>query len=211
MILIPTILSNDPQEVKSLINTYEQLVDRVQIDIIDGKFADNKTIDPSVLNHIETNLMLDFHLMVDEPVNWIEKSFQAGADRIIGHLEKMSDQYEFVDKVQAIGAKVGLAVDLNTDISLIQDDLITDIDVILLLGVQAGFGGQKFNDSLYEKLEKLVKIKAEDQTPFNICVDGGITPEIAKKLNKLGADEVSVGRSLLKGNVQSNINAFTQI
>lgn len=211
MKLIPAILTNNPQELKQLINTFELLVDRVQIDIIDNKFAPNKTIDPSVINHIDTNLMLDFHLMVDSPINWIEKCFQAGANRIIGHIEHMSDQYAYVKKCQELSVKVGLALDLNTSLQKLEPSLITNLDVILLMAVPAGFGGQVFDSGVFEKLKSLINIRKTDQTPFKICIDGGVNLEHAKKLKIFGEVEVSVGRSLLKGNVESNIKAFENI
>jgi pentose-5-phosphate-3-epimerase len=85
--IVPAILTNDPSELRRLVALCEGVVDRVSIDIIDGKFAANKTIDPSALSEIETSLKIDFQLMVEEPVNWVERCVRGGADRIIGHVE----------------------------------------------------------------------------------------------------------------------------
>src|SRR3989344_6039593 len=96
--IIPSILTNDPSEARELLTRCEGVVNRVSIDIIDGKFANNKTIEPDLFFDIDTNLKLDFQLMVEEPVNWIERCVRGQADRIIGHVEKMKDQLEFVGK-----------------------------------------------------------------------------------------------------------------
>jgi len=105
--IIPAILTSDPQELKQLINEAEGVVEGVQIDILDGQFAKNKTIDPSIFQTIETNLYLDFHLMTKEPVDWIEKSTRVSAKRIIGQVEMMENQMEFIEKVIETGTLVG--------------------------------------------------------------------------------------------------------
>src|SRR5436190_2447702 len=98
--VIPAILTNNVNEAIEKIGKCEDVCPRAQIDIIDGVFADNKTIDPSALSEVETFVGLDFHLMVKEPVNWVEKAANVGADRIIGQIEMMTSQNEFIEKVQ---------------------------------------------------------------------------------------------------------------
>src|SRR3990172_6389776 len=157
--MIPSILTSDPEEARELIARCEGLVDRISIDIIDGKYASNKTIDPSVFEKIDTSLLLDFQLMVDEPVNWVERCVRGQADRIIGHVEKMSDQIEFVGKVQESGLYVGLALDLDTPVSEIDPVILTNLDVILVMSVKAGFGGQKFDRRALQKIKELDEIR----------------------------------------------------
>lgn len=206
--IVPAILSSDPSGAKELISLCEGVVERVQIDIIDGKFADNKTVDPSVLNDLDTKLKLDFHLMVEEPINWVEKCVRGGADRIIGQVEKMDSQEKFAGKVQDVGRKVALAIDLDTDERIIEENILSTLDAVLVMGVPAGFGGQEFNPKVLEKIEKLSKMKQEDDTPFQIIVDGGITLENVKDIFDAGADEVSIGRRLFKGNLKDNTHEF---
>src|SRR3990170_3015429 len=129
--IIPSILTNDPEEAREMIARCEGIVERVSIDIIDGKFADNKTIDPNALSDIDTNLKIDYQLMVYEPVNWIEKCVHGQADRIIGHVEEMSDQVEFVGKVQEVGLSIGLAIDLETQVYKIDPTILNNLDVVL--------------------------------------------------------------------------------
>ena len=204
--VVPSILTNDPQELKELINRCEGQVDRVSIDIIDGHFVDNKTIDPSAMNYVDTNLRLDFQLMTKNPTNWIEKCFRAQADRIIGHIELMEDQDVFVGKVQELGCRCGLAIDIDTPIKQLDYSLLADIDVILVMSYKAGFGGQDLDPVVFEKIKKLDSIRVRDDTPFRIHVDGGINKDTIKSVVENGADEVSVGRSLFDGRIKDNID-----
>ncbi len=215
--IIPAILTVDPQELRELIRQAEDVVERVQIDIIDGVFAENKTIDPLVLRGIDTNLKLDFHLMVKEPVNWVEKCVSSGADkrslrsgdlRIIGQVEQMSSQVEFVGKVQEVGASVGLGIDIDTPVSKIDSTILTNLDVVLVMSVPAGFGGQKFDPSALLRVSELNEVRIRDDTSFRICVDGGVKIENIGRIRKEGADEVSIGRRLFKGNLKENIKRF---
>lgn len=206
--IIPSILTKDPSEVKELLKRCEGVSDRVSIDIIDGKFANNKTLYPDFYETIETDLKIDYQLMVEEPINWVEKCVRGQADRIIGHIEKMSDQVEFIGKVQEIGAGVGLALDLKTPIDEIDNEIFSSLDIILLMSVPAGFGGQKFDNSVIEKVKKLSEIRVRDDTPFKIQIDGGVNQTNIYNIHKAGVDEVSVGRYLFKGDLKTNISSL---
>lgn len=205
--IIPSILTSDIKEFESMLKIVEEAgnVNRVQIDIIDGQFVDNKTIDPANVVGIDTNLSLDFHLMVKEPSAWVEKCANAGADRIIGQIEMMKSQVEFVGKVQETNLYVGLAVDLSTPISKLDPVILTNVDVVLLMAVKAGWGGQKFNDSVLNKVKELDEIRVRDATPFRICVDGGEMEDNIDETHFAGADEVVIGRRLFQGDMAENI------
>lgn len=210
--IIPAILTNNVNELKSMLSTVSETVDvnetpvsRVQIDVIDGEFVDNKTVDPGVLEGLDTNLSLDFHLMVKEPINWVEKSANAGADRIIGQIEMMSSQVEFLKRVQDTGLYIGLAIDLDTSVSQLDPLVLNNLDVVLLMAVRAGWGGQPFNKSVLEKIKELDEIRSRDKTPFRICVDGGETEETVDETHFAGADEIVIGRRLFLGSIHDNI------
>ena len=209
--IIPTILTGNPIEAKEMVTELEEFCDRIQIDIIDGTFADNKTIDPSALSDVDSTLKFDFHLMTKEPIDWVERAVRAGADRVIGHIEQMQNQRDFVGKVQETGVSVGLAIDLGTPVSQIEPEILTSLDVVLVLSVKAGWGGQEFDPSVLKKIEKLAQLKLKDITPFKICVDGGVTEENIKKIVASGADEVAVGRRLFEGNIGENINKLRSL
>lgn len=208
MEIIPGPLTNDLKELKEFFSRAEGVVNRMQIDIVDGIFANNKTIDPSALEEVETNLFLDFHLMTKEPIYWVERCVRGQADRIIGQIEKMSDQLEFIGKIQEAGAECGLALDLATPLSYITPQTLNSIDVILVMSVPAGFAGQKFDNSVFEKIKKLNEIRKEEKARFRICVDGGITPGIVKELSKVGVDEIVVGKRIFEGDLKENIKKY---
>lgn len=208
MDIIPAILTDNPQEAQELIGKADGVAKRVHIDIIDGVFADNKTIDPSALNDVDHSLLLDFHLMVNEPVRWVEKCVRAGGDRIIGHVEMMNSVSEFISEVTEAGLSPGLAFDLNTPIEQVEKQLLTDVDVVLVMSVVAGFGGQKFHTIALEKIAKLNKIRASDVSPFRICDDGGITIEYLDDVRAKGADEVVLGQRIFQGDLAKNIIAY---
>jgi len=213
--VIPAILTISPIEAKELIykieasmSPAEPLVSRIQIDIIDGVFAEEKTIDPSSLGDLDTTLKLDFHLMTKEPIDWVERAIRGGADRIIGQIEQMSDQAAFVGKVQEGGVLVGLAIDLDTPISQIEPEILTSLDVVLVMSVKAGRGGQEFEPKVLDKVRELNKIRKNDPTPFRICVDGGETISTVDDTHFAGADEVAIGRRLFEGDFTQNLNKF---
>jgi ribulose-phosphate 3-epimerase len=207
--VIPSILTANILEVKEKIERAEGTCKRVQIDIVDGVFNGNKTIDPSAVETIENDLNLDFHLMTKEPVDWVERAVRGGAERIIGQIEKMTDQLVFVGKVQEVGSLVGLAIDLDTPVSHLDQAILNNLDVILVMSVKAGLGGQRFDDQAIAKIKELVEIRAKDVTPYRICVDGGILPVKVKELASLGVDEIVVGKRLFDGDLAANLGKYT--
>jgi len=206
--IIPTILTGDVREIIEKFSRLEGLSGRVQIDIIDGQFAQNKTVDPSALETLDTTLNLDFHLMTKEPIDWIERAVRGGAERIIGQIERMSDQAAYLGKVQELGKSAGLAIDIDTPVSSFDPTILSNFDVVLVMSVKAGQGGQKFDERAVLKVKQLDKIRAKDGSSFRICVDGGITPEIVTELTKAGADEIAVGGRLFEGDLAVNIEKY---
>ncbi|MCS7092028.1 MAG: ribulose-phosphate 3-epimerase [Patescibacteria group bacterium] len=209
--IIPAILSNSKDEVCKLLSICEGQVDRVQIDVVDNQFAKNATIDPIVIADYKTKLFLDYHLMVCDPYSWVDKCVKANADRIIGQIEMMDNQMEFMDIVTSFNKKVGLAIDIETDIAEIDDLVLDDIDVVLVMSVKAGFGGQKFQEKALEKIEKLAEIRQDYNYAYLICVDGGINSDNIHKVYQAGADEVCIGRSLFNGEISENIENLKNV
>lgn len=207
--IIPAILTNDIKEIEEKLARSEGIVDRVQIDVIDGQFAASRTIDPSFVRNIETDINLDFHLMTKEPVDWVEKAVTGGADRIIGQIEKMTSQVDFVGKVQSVGLSVGLAIDIETPVSSFDPVVLTNLDVVLVMAVKAGFGGQKFDKRALAKIRWLDETRVRDDTPYKICVDGGETLETVDDVRVAGVDEIVVGKRIFQGDLVKNIKKFT--
>lgn len=194
--IIPAILTNDPKELKEKIRAVEGLVKRIQIDIVDGVFANNRTISLDAVANIDTSLLLDIQLMTKEPADWVERAVRALADRVIGHIEMMSDQSEFIGKVTETGEKVGLAIDLPTPVSALDPVVLNNLDVVLVMSVKAGFGGQDFQEPALEKVTELLSYRVNNNCKYRICVDGGINEENIAKVRRAGADEIVIGHSL---------------
>ncbi len=207
MIIIPSILTNDKDELSLLLSKAEDVVERVQIDVVDHKFADNLTVDPEILKTIKTNLDLDFHLMVKNPIEWVDHCIQGGEHRIIGQIELMENQKAFVEKV-ITDSKVGLAIDLPTPIERLDQDVLSNVNVILLMSVKAGWGGQEFDLEVFSKIEKLDRLRKELKLRFRICVDGGVTKKLVEDMEKAGVDEVAIGRRILEGDLEANLKMF---
>lgn len=206
--IIPAILTDNPAELRDKIARCESVVDRVQVDIIDGVFADNKTILPESVAEVESELLFDYHLMVNEPGNWIEKTIRGYADRIIGQIEMMKSQRGFVNNVLSKGYKAGLAIDLDTGIDDLDTKILPEVDVVLVMSVPAGFGGQDFHPKSLQKIVDLDKLRKENEFEFRICDDGGVSLENIDDAHYIGADEVSIGSRLFDGDVNENVENF---
>lgn len=208
MIIIPAILTNDINEFTSLLEKAEKAVDRVQIDVVDGEFANNTTVSPEILNNIATNLSFDFHLMVKDPVNWINKCKPGEKNIIIGQIEKMTNQNEFIDKVKSLKTGVGLGVDLPTTLDKLDENVLAKINLLLLMSVQAGWDHQEFDLSVWDKIRGLVELRKKLNANFKIAIDGGVTKELVTEMANLGVDEVYVGKRIFDPDLKINLNMF---
>ena len=130
------------------------------------------------------------------------------ADRIIGQIELMSNQREFVDEVYQAGAKVGLAIDFETPVSRLERDVLIDVDVVLVMSVPAGFGGQKFKEETLQKIKQLKHLREEIGARYRLCVDGGVDEANIGRVVASGADEVAIGRRLFANDLAANIEKF---
>lgn len=212
--IIPSLLTNDPKELEEKIQVLESIVKRtegpelcrrIQVDIVDGVFADNHTVMPDVVGQIETSLLVDFHLMTKEPIDWVERCVAGQAERIIAQVEQMSSQRDFIGRIVAIGTKVGLAIDLDTPVDVLDGTILTSLDVVLLMSVKAGFGGQAFDSGAIEKVRRLKGLRSKGSASFRICVDGGVDEGNIVEVVRAGADEVSIGNRLFEGDMEENI------
>lgn len=208
--IIPAILTNSPEEARALLSLCDNVSNRTQIDIIDGEFSKNKTVFPESFEDEVYTTKLDFHLMVKEPINWIDRCIRGNADRIIGQIELMSDQVAFVNKVIEKGVLVGLAVDLDTEISRLDEETLSLVDVVLVMSVNAGFGGQTYDKRALEKISKLAELRASNNYHFKICDDGGVTLQNELDVIKAGSDEVAIGKRIFEGDLQENIEHFVK-
>ena len=194
--IIPGILEKDWREIEKKIELVKGFAPVIHIDIIDGKFVDNTTfLDPEPFKKYSGHVSFELHMMVDEPINYLEPFYNAGFRRFIGHVEKMSDQTEFVAKGQLMG-EVGLALDGKTSINVIKVDL-SDLDTLLIMGINAGFSNQSFVED-YSKKIQLVK----DKTWIPVEVDGVINDQTIVLAKKSGATRFVTTSFLFNGNPQ---------
>jgi len=204
MQIIPTILEKEFDKALVKIRQAKNISKWIQVDVIDGKFSGGKTFELELINNIleETeDTLWEIHLMVNEPKNWIEKCNFVNASRIVGQVEIMSDRNEFVMQVKNLGIEAGLAIDIDTEIGEIPEET----DIVLLLSRKAGFEDNNFDNKVFEKIEKLKKIKNEKQLKFIIGVDGGINETNIGQLNKAGVEIAYCGESIFNGMVEENI------
>lgn len=172
------------------------LLEAIQIDIVDGIFADNHTFTPQDLIDIDFgDLQIDFHLMTEEPMDYVweleEYCKELPIRSVFGQIEKMSYQSAFLEEVKKQDWKAGLALDLYTPIEAIDEDSWDFMDAILLLGVEAGASGQSQNTFLFEKI-KTAREKILKGEPMRIFVDGGVNKDNIAKLQTSGVDSVTV-------------------
>jgi ribulose-phosphate 3-epimerase len=203
MIVIPTILEKEISLAEVKIRLIKDKTRWLQIDVIDGFFSEGKSFELELLNKMEKeiqNNLLEIHLMVKEPIKWIEKCNFVGASRIIGQVEAMNNKQEFIEKIKNMGVESGLAFDVETEI----EEIPKETNIVLLMGRKSGFKNAKFEEKIYKKIEKLIKLRNEKEMDFKIEVDGGIDEEIIKKIKKTGADIACCGGIIFNGNVNDN-------
>lgn len=173
----------------------------IQIDLMDNKFVQNKSIEPEIIAKYPTNLKKEFQLMVIDPANWVDRLVKLEASRIIAPVEVGSEEIErFLLKTKERKVESGLSVNPDTPIESLEP-FVTKIDYILVMGVTPGFQGQPFQDVALEKI-KLIRQKG---WPVKIGVDGGVKVDNAKSLVDSGADYLAIGSGLLKGDIDENL------
>lgn len=203
MIVIPTILEKNFSLAEEKIRLIKDKSKWIQIDVIDGDFSVGKSFELELLNKMEKeiqNNLLDIHLMVKEPIKWIEKCNFVGASRIIGQVEKMTERQKFLEEIKDMGLEAGIGIDLETEIG----EIPKETDLILIMGRKSGFQMEKFEEKIYEKIKKLVEIRENKKMDFLIGVDGGINEEIIKKIKIIGADIAYCGGAIFNGMVNEN-------
>lgn len=174
--IVPAIMSDNLEEFKKELERVWSVVSRVQVDVIDGKFAERKTLGPEELNMVDTVVAFDVHLMVEKPEEWVSRCAMGGADRVFGQVEKMEDVAAFVGDVQAEGMAVGLAYDIDTPVDGLKE-VVDNLDAVLLLAVKAGKQGQEFDEKVLEKIKKVRELSKR----VSLVIDGGLNEEKIKK------------------------------
>lgn len=194
MQIIPAILATSEEEYARKLKQIEDSKfnnNWVQIDLMDNKFVQNRSIGPLVIAKYHTNFKIEAQLMVEYPENWIDELVKIPVTRIVFPVEDVEGVDERITHIKNHGIEVGLSINPETDIETLTP-FAGKIDVVLIMSVKPGFGGQEF---IPETIEKIKKIKSKDW-PIQIEVDGGVSKQVMPELENAGADSVVVGSHL---------------
>ena len=207
----PSILSADFSQLGSEIKRLEKGgADMIHVDVMDGHFVPNLTIGPEVIKSLRKHcsLKFDVHLMISPVHKYIDDYADAGADIITIHPEATENLIESINKIKKLNKKAGVSLNPESKISLIEN-LLNQIDLVLIMSVNPGFGGQKFMPEVLNKVKYLKNLKKEKDLNFDIEIDGGINFENCQEAIKAGANILVSGTSVFKsnnGDIEKNIN-----
>ena len=206
----PSILSADFSQLGNEIKRLEVCgADLIHVDVMDGHFVPNLTIGPPVIKALRkyTKLPFDVHLMIDPVHKYIKEYAKAGSDIITIHPESTENLKSSIKEIKDLKKKAGVSLNPDTPIETILNDL-NDIDLILVMSVFPGFGGQKFMPEVLKKIDKLSKLRTKNNLNYKIEVDGGIDFSNSKKTIEAGADILVSGTTIFKennGDLKKNI------
>ena len=209
----PSILSADFSQLGKEIKRLEDGgADLIHVDVMDGHFVPNITIGPPVIKTLRsyTKLPFDVHLMIAPVHKYIKNCAEAGSDIITIHPEATDNLIESIHLIKQLKKKVGISLNPNTEIDVIEKTL-NDVDLVLIMSVYPGFGGQKFIPEIIEKIKKLYKLKNNNNLKFDIEVDGGINFANSKEVISAGANILVSGTTIFKendGDIKKNIETL---
>lgn len=206
MIVAPSILAADFTNLKQDIKrTSDAKVKYLHIDIMDGHFVPNISFGPSIVKQIKplSNAIFDVHLMISNPEQYINNFVSSGADSITYHYEVNTDHHMMIDLIHNHNVKCGISIKPNTNVDVLIPYL-DKIDMVLVMSVEPGFGGQKFMENSLEKIKWLDEYRKNNNLNYLIEVDGGINLDTAKLVKKAGVDIIVAGTYLFNASDFAN-------
>ena len=211
--IAPSILSADFSNlIKDIGKVEEAGVDLLHIDVMDGHFVPNITIGPLVMHSIrnKTKLPLDVHLMIENPDRYIEDFVKAGADIITVHVEACTHLHRTIQNIKTFGIKAAVSLNPATSLSTLEF-VLEDLDMVLLMSVNPGFGGQKFIPAVLDKIKALRHMFNEKGLTTDIQVDGGVNLENVKDIVNAGANVIVAGSAIFNSkDIGTTVAAFRQ-
>ncbi len=214
MQIIPAILATTEKEYKEkldLIESSESLADGwVQIDLMDNKFVQNQSIEPNIIAKYPTKLKLEAQLMVEFPEGWIDQLVKIPVNRILFPIEDSQGIEERITHIKNhANIEVGLSLNPETPIDEVKP-FLDRIDLVLVMSVEPGFGGQEFIRESIERVKVFTKLRSDSGLNFIIEVDGGINENVVRELVEAGVDNLVIGSHLLKGDIDENLAQIWQ-
>ena len=196
--LAPSILSADFARLLEDVKKVEEAgCEYLHIDVMDGHFVPNITLGPGIVKSLrkDVNMVFDTHLMIENPDNYIKDFVDAGSDLIVVHQEACRHLHRTIQNIKSYNVKAGVALNPATPIETIKH-VLEDVDMVLIMTVNPGFGGQSFIESTIEKIQELKKLIDEKNLNVDIQVDGGIKPNNIDKVVKAGANIIVAGSAI---------------
>ena len=213
MILSSSILAADFSQLgKQISEAASAGTDYIHIDVMDGIFVPSISFGMPLISSIRkvTDKVFDVHLMIQDPIRYVEEFAKCGADIITVHFEACEDVEKVIDAIHKAGCKAGLSVKPGTDVSSLYP-FLDKVEMVLVMTVEPGFGGQKLIDSTVSKITSVREEINRRGLSVNVEIDGGVTRENVSMLMKAGANVIVAGSSVFKGNISNNVSFFKAI
>ena len=208
--LAPSILAADFSRLGEQIKAVEQAgADYLHIDVMDGMFVPSISFGLPVIETIRkvSNLVFDVHLMIEEPGRYVKQFAAAGADILNVHVEACTHLQRTISEIKELGLKAGVTLNPGTPLTTLEY-VLNDVDLVLIMSVNPGFGGQKFIPFTLQKLSDLREMRLRKNATAEIEVDGGVTLSNAKEIMEAGAEVLVSGSSVFGGDIEANVKAF---
>ena len=212
-ILSPSILSADFTKLGEEIETIDNAgAEYIHVDVMDGMFVPSISYGMPVIKSIRksTGKVFDVHLMISEPIRYIADFAASGADMITVHVEACSDVVATIEKIREYKLKVGITLNPDTPVSAIKPYL-NRVDMVLIMSVNPGFGGQKFITSSVDKIKEVKRLRDELNLSYDIEVDGGINIDNLATVLEAGANVIVAGSAIFRGDAAENVKKFKRI
>lgn len=212
-ILSPSILSADFTKLGEEIETIDNAgAEYIHVDVMDGMFVPSISYGMPVIKSIRksTGKVFDVHLMISEPIRYIADFVASGADMITVHVEACSDVVATIEKIREYKLKVGITLNPDTPVSAIKPYL-NRVDMVLIMSVNPGFGGQKFITSSVDKIKEVKRLRDELNLSYDIEVDGGINIDNLATVLEAGANVIVAGSAIFRGDAAENVKKFKSI